>query len=201
MNQTLNQISAKTFLVMSLRQPKDAMRLVLHLGLSARAIWIIFAIIVVANTITDSIMLSMLDDYLKLTGLQLVVPTPFSMVFSKSVVLLAVALSLSRFSFDIQDRSQRFYDVLSALLLFRAVATLLMVVGMVLFLGGPTLSSLFLVASQIYVIWLVANYASVALGGVPVGNALMLLVIALLIGLSLLLFIMVIFSLIFGTGI
>jgi hypothetical protein len=200
MTEDLNRIDAKAFLVMSAKHPKEAMRLVLALGLSARAIWLIFAIVMIANTIVDAIMLSHLGKQISSLGFELVVPSPFGMLQSKVLVLLAVALALSRFRFDTKDRGLRFFEVLQALLLYRVMATVTMAIGMVLFFLSPELSSLFLLVTQVYMVWLVANYTSVALGDIPVGNALFLLFIALLIGMSLLLFVMVVFSLLFGIG-
>ncbi len=191
---------ARALAAILFRQPRTGMRHMLCLGLDARSVWLLFGVIVILNAIADYVMLSLLSGYAPALEIRLEVPSPFSIAATKAMLLPVVAWVLGQLGLDAPVRAERFHDILLALILYRAMATLFMTAAIAVFLVNPVLASYLLAIAQLYLVWLVAGFAAVALGDIPTGNALLLLFLALLIGMGLFLLAMVMIVSVFGLG-
>lgn len=179
-------------------RPREGMRRVLELRMTHREIWMFFVAVTAANTVAETLIWMMLKDQVIAAGFALDPASPFSMMMIKASILLVVALSLNRFSFDVPDRTERFYHVLMSLTLYRAVGTLSIFVCLVLLFVSFELALLVLVVTQIYLVWLVTSYASVALGDMRLGSTFILLFISVIVGMILFLFVLVVLTALFG---
>jgi len=184
-----SQVKMGELLVLSVRTPKEAMRILLALNLGRQAVWLIFALVMLLGAVAESLLYGQLVEFIAMQGpeffvamhrLELVEPLPTSRLVINGILLLLVAVVLTYLGAG--GNANRFTDILLALSWYRGIVAMIAAVAFLVWFIAPPAALVLLVALTFYSMWLAINFVFVALSEAPLGRTFAYLIISVVLG-------------------